>query len=485
MSINFPTSLDALSNPASGDTLSAVPHATQHANANDAIEALEAKVGADGSAVTTSHDYKLSGVTGSDKAVSKTGTETLTNKTLTAPKITAGSDAKGDIFQLSDANGTLTRIRATNDGDIISWSDGDDQWESIPNPSASDASTTVKGVAELATLAETLARTTTGGSAKLVVTPDNLTTVLTYDYAVDAVGTDSYAITVTPAPTAYVAGQRFTFKAGTANTGACSLNVNSLGAKSIKKNTLAGSADMETGDIIANQIVTVVYDGTNMQLESHPSSSLPITQTANTDIRDTGWNTVSVVPHTDMGWTFGNTPTYYANGVGISASTLNYAYHDLIGRAGNPAAQLVFGTGTWQVRIKASVMNYVITTANIRSFFGLTEGNGSSNASDITNTTEKRVGLAWYNGALYFVTCNGSATTATNIATRTGTVWDTVTVEFDNTTAKVSLNGTEYTTTSNVPASGNARIAMGGYNSGGATAGISVLGLNISTKLNP
>lgn len=42
---NFPTSLDTLSNPSSTDTTAAVDHAAQHANANDAIEALEAKLG--------------------------------------------------------------------------------------------------------------------------------------------------------------------------------------------------------------------------------------------------------------------------------------------------------------------------------------------------------------------------------------------------------------------------------------------------------
>ena len=48
---------------------------------------MQAKVGADSSAVTTSHDYKLGGVTGSDKASSLAGTETLTNKTITSPVI--------------------------------------------------------------------------------------------------------------------------------------------------------------------------------------------------------------------------------------------------------------------------------------------------------------------------------------------------------------------------------------------------------------
>jgi len=64
MATNFPTSLDALTNPTSANKLNdaGVTHATQHANANDAIEALQAKVGVDSSAVTTSLDYKVRNV---------------------------------------------------------------------------------------------------------------------------------------------------------------------------------------------------------------------------------------------------------------------------------------------------------------------------------------------------------------------------------------------------------------------------------------
>ena len=60
MATNFPTSLDALTNPSGTDSMSSPSHAGQHTDANDAIEALQAKVGADSSAVTTSHDYKIS-----------------------------------------------------------------------------------------------------------------------------------------------------------------------------------------------------------------------------------------------------------------------------------------------------------------------------------------------------------------------------------------------------------------------------------------
>lgn len=88
MSTNFPTSLDTLTNPTGTDPVTNPSHALQHSNANDAIEALEAKVGQNSSVVTTSHDYKLSNVTTGDKAVSLTGQETLTNKTLTSAVLT-------------------------------------------------------------------------------------------------------------------------------------------------------------------------------------------------------------------------------------------------------------------------------------------------------------------------------------------------------------------------------------------------------------
>lgn len=268
MAINYPTSLDSFPNPQSTDLMDnaspTLDHWTQHANVNDAVEALEAKVGADGSAVTTSFDYKLSEVTSTDKAVGKTATQTITSKTLgSGTKITIGSDADGDMYY-RESDGSLTRIPIGTSTYILTSDGSTPSWQA--NAAGSDASTTVKGVSELATYAETIARTTTGGTgAKLVVTPDNLTTILTYDYQADSVGTDAYAITCTPAPTAYTTGMRFAFKAGTANTGACSLNINSLGAKTIKK---AYTLDLATGDILANQIVEVVYDGTNFQMVS-------------------------------------------------------------------------------------------------------------------------------------------------------------------------------------------------------------------------
>lgn len=82
-------------------------------------------------------------------------------------------------------------------------------------------------------------------------------------YAADAGGDDTYSVTLDPVPAAYYAGMEVNFKPTTANTGACTLDVNGLGAKSIKKNV---SSDLSDGDIKSGQIVKVIYDGTNFQM---------------------------------------------------------------------------------------------------------------------------------------------------------------------------------------------------------------------------
>ena len=91
MAINFPTSLDVFTDPTASDQLNLPSHSGQHTDLNNAVEALEAKVGADGSAVTTSHDYKIaqleartSGKILQVVSTTKTDTFTTTSSTYTA-----------------------------------------------------------------------------------------------------------------------------------------------------------------------------------------------------------------------------------------------------------------------------------------------------------------------------------------------------------------------------------------------------------------
>lgn len=76
-------------------------------------------------------------------------------------------------------------------------------------------------------------------------------------------GTDTLVGTLTPAPTAYAAGNLFSFVAANTNTGAATININSLGAKSITKQGLTALA---AGDIVSGQISLIEYDGTRFQL---------------------------------------------------------------------------------------------------------------------------------------------------------------------------------------------------------------------------
>lgn len=84
-------------------------------------------------------------------------------------------------------------------------------------------------------------------------------------YAADTAANDTYVISLSTAPSTYTTGMSIYFKATTANTGACTLNVNNLGAKSLKS---LHDQDPADNYIEAGSIVHVVYDGTNFQIMS-------------------------------------------------------------------------------------------------------------------------------------------------------------------------------------------------------------------------
>lgn len=144
-----------------------------------------------------------------------------------------------------------------------------------------DASTTVKGITKMSVAPASatspiavgdndtrvptqgendgLAATTTPATTNLFMTQKDLQKGIE-TYAADSVGTDAYAITLAPAIASYAAGMAFRIKLGTANTGAATLNINALGAKTIKKGY---NSDLATGDLLANHIIEVAYDAVN------------------------------------------------------------------------------------------------------------------------------------------------------------------------------------------------------------------------------
>lgn len=83
-----------------------------------------------------------------------------------------------------------------------------------------------------------------------------------YVYAADAGSSDAYAITI-PGFKGFVTGQVLVFYANTANTGACTLAVNGGTAKDLKS---LHDQDPADNYIEAGSMVTVIYDGTSLQI---------------------------------------------------------------------------------------------------------------------------------------------------------------------------------------------------------------------------
>jgi hypothetical protein len=95
-----------------------------------------------------------------------------------------------------------------------------------------------------------------------------------YNFVVTSGSTNAY-VAATPALAAYAAGNLVVFKANFTNTGSATLNLNGLGAKTIKR--LDGVTNLAANDIISGQLVMVWYDGTNFQMLS-PAGTPPTAQ---------------------------------------------------------------------------------------------------------------------------------------------------------------------------------------------------------------
>jgi len=84
-------------------------------------------------------------------------------------------------------------------------------------------------------------------------------------YVLDTGVADAYDVVLPIPVTSYTDGLKVSFLAANSNTGASTLSVDGLAAVTIKKQV---TLDLDPSDILAGQIVTVIYDGTNFQIAS-------------------------------------------------------------------------------------------------------------------------------------------------------------------------------------------------------------------------
>ncbi len=109
---------------------------------------------------------------------------------------------------------------------------------------ASGANTDITSITGTARLAQTVGSVTTGGT------------------------TTAYTLTNSPVIAAYSTGQRISLRINATNTGAATINVDGLGARSIFSR-LTGAA-VAAGDLRLNEFIFMTYDGTNFLADIPP-----------------------------------------------------------------------------------------------------------------------------------------------------------------------------------------------------------------------
>lgn len=138
-------------------------------------------------------------------------------------------------------------------------------------------------------------------------------------------GTNTYAGTMTPALSAYAAGNTFSFLVPNTNTTSCTLNIDGLGAKSITRD---GTTALVAGDLVANSEVVVVYDGTQFQVLNSNSKtnfnlSGTLTVAGNTTLSGGTANGVAYLNGSKV-LTTGSALTFDGTNLGIGTSSPGY-----------------------------------------------------------------------------------------------------------------------------------------------------------------
>jgi hypothetical protein len=133
LATNFPANLDNLNNPNGTDSMAG--HAALHGNVNDAIEAIQAKLGVDGSANANSIDYKVSQLQSqlsdldnqSDSTLELLGLEGNNDLTITGIENKTAVDTwAASVYRTIKYNLQITRGSEYHTSDFLLLNDGTD-----------------------------------------------------------------------------------------------------------------------------------------------------------------------------------------------------------------------------------------------------------------------------------------------------------------------------------------------------------------------
>ena len=134
-------------------------------------------------------------------------------------------------------------------------------------------------------------------------------------------GTNTITATST-STSAYTSGRAFKFIPAVTNTGAVTINIGGLGAKSITK---YGTTALVAGDLVATMEATIVYDGTQFQLVN-PRNADVSTATGTLAIANGGTGaTTASAARTNLGSTTIGDALFITASAAAARTTLNVA----------------------------------------------------------------------------------------------------------------------------------------------------------------
>lgn len=222
----------------------------------------------------------------------------------------------------------------------------------------------------------------------------------------DAGANDTYTCNLSPAITAYVTGTSYRFKANTANTGAASVNFNSVGALTIVKLVAGITTALNDNDIRAGQWVECVYDGTNCQMLSPLGAATT----------GTGSYALSTSP-TFVTPTLGVATATSYNGLTLTTTTGTFtltnaktlSVSNTLTFTGTDGSSVAFGAGGTAVKVVASGTSALATAA-------------ISSATCATVVTTSATGTATTDVISYTFNADPTATTG-YIASTSGTLY--------------------------------------------------------------
>lgn len=200
------------------------------------------------------------------------------------------------------------------------------------------------------------------------------------EYAVTTGSANNYILTPSPAITEYTAGQGFNIKINVTNTGPSTINVSNLGAKDIVR---PAASALVGGELVADSVYRIVYDGTNFQIEGllyNPTGGLSTLASAVSGTTDLGSVSTHLVAITGTNaiTSFGTSatlsnPLYFIRFTGILTLTHNGTSLIIPGAAnittanGDTAIVEYLGSGNWKVHEYTRLTAFPLVTVPIAS----------------------------------------------------------------------------------------------------------------------